>query len=82
MIDLTFSHDSCRHLLIAFGAPSGGLEEAIEADEDLKVGADDAAEIFDVYVNPLQATGTRNLRLEVNKKNNTTGGLGKEETVN
>ncbi|KAI8099629.1 putative RNA methyltransferase [Halteromyces radiatus] len=55
---------SFKHLLIAFGAPGHGLEEAIEADEDLKVGSDDASEIFDVFVTPGQNIGTRNLRLE------------------
>ncbi|CAO3600221.1 unnamed protein product [Absidia cylindrospora] len=55
---------SFKHLLVAFGAPGGGLEEAIEADEDLKVGSDDAAEIFDLFVNPGQNIGTRYLRLE------------------
>lgn len=64
--------NSCvlRHILIAFGAPNGGLEEAIEADEDLKVGEENANELFDLFIQPL-TSGTRSIRLEVNKNNNT-----------
>ncbi|KAG0170081.1 hypothetical protein DFQ28_002515 [Apophysomyces sp. BC1034] len=53
-----------EHLLLAFGGPSGGLQEAIEADEDLKIGADDAAELFDQLLNPGVKCGTRSVRLE------------------
>jgi hypothetical protein len=53
-----------RHLLVAFGGPLGGLEEAIEADEDLKVGGDEAAELFDLMIDPNGKSGTRSLRLE------------------
>ncbi|KAI8338265.1 putative RNA methyltransferase [Chlamydoabsidia padenii] len=62
--DATSSFKPFKHLLVAFGAPGSGLEEAIEADEDLKVGADDASDIFDLFLNPIQTIGTRNLRLE------------------
>lgn len=58
---------SSRHLLIAFGGPVGGLQEAIEADQDLKVGGDDAAELFDVFIDPNAKSGTRTVRLEVLK---------------
>ncbi|CAO3689657.1 unnamed protein product [Rhizopus stolonifer] len=51
------------HLLIAFGAPNGGLEEAIEADEDLKVGGEDAEELFDLFIQST-TNGTRSIRLE------------------
>ncbi|KAF7732869.1 hypothetical protein EC973_000145 [Apophysomyces ossiformis] len=53
-----------EHMLIAFGGPSGGLQEAIEADEDLKVGAEDAADLFDQLLNPNVKCGTRSVRLE------------------
>ncbi|OBZ87855.1 hypothetical protein A0J61_04095 [Choanephora cucurbitarum] len=52
------------HLLVAFGGPSGGLQEAIEADEDLKVGSEDAAEMFDLFIDPNAKSGTRSVRLE------------------
>ncbi|KAI7903645.1 putative RNA methyltransferase [Cokeromyces recurvatus] len=53
-----------KHLLIAFGGPSGGLQEAIEADEDLKVGSEDAGELFDLFIDPNAKSGTRSIRLE------------------
>jgi hypothetical protein len=53
-------------LLVAFGGPVGGLQEAIEADQDLKVGGDDAAELFDLFIDPNAKSGTRTVRLEVN----------------
>ncbi|KAG1357503.1 hypothetical protein G6F62_001549 [Rhizopus arrhizus] len=52
-----------EHILIAFGAPNGGLEEAIEADEDLKVGEENANELFDLFIQPL-TSGTRSIKLE------------------
>ncbi|KAI9255504.1 putative RNA methyltransferase-domain-containing protein [Sporodiniella umbellata] len=55
------------HLLIAFGAPNGGLEEAIEADEDLKVGGEDAEELFDLFIQPT-TSGSRSIRLEKMRK--------------
>lgn len=56
------------HMLIAFGGPVGGLQEAIEADEDLKAGGEDAAELFDLFIDPNAKSGTRTVRLEVNSK--------------
>lgn len=52
-------------MLIAFGGPVGGLQDAIEADQDLKVGGDDAAELFDMFIDPNAKSGTRTVRLEV-----------------
>ncbi|KAI8991872.1 putative RNA methyltransferase [Mycotypha africana] len=52
------------HMLVAFGGPMGGLQEAIEADEDLKAGRDEAAELFDLFINPNAKSGTRTVRLE------------------
>ncbi|KAI9015801.1 putative RNA methyltransferase [Phycomyces nitens] len=52
------------HLLVAFGGPMGGLQEAIEADEDLKVAGEDAAEMFDMFIDPNAQSGTRAVRLE------------------
>lgn len=67
---MTLNSCTLRHILIAFGAPNGGLEEAIEADEDLKVGEENANELFDLFIQPL-TSGTRSIKLEVKKKNNT-----------
>ncbi|KAG2205695.1 hypothetical protein INT47_008052 [Mucor saturninus] len=53
-----------EHLLVAFGGPVGGLQEAIEADQDLKVGGDEAAELFDLFIDPNAKSGTRTVRLE------------------
>ncbi|KAI8638722.1 putative RNA methyltransferase-domain-containing protein [Parasitella parasitica] len=53
-----------EHLLIAFGGPVGGLQEAIEADQDLQVGGDDAADLFDMFIDPNAKSGTRTVRLE------------------
>lgn len=53
-----------RHILIAFGTPNGGLEEAIEADEDLKEGGENAHELFDLFIQSA-TSGTRSVRLEV-----------------
>ncbi|ORE11831.1 DUF171-domain-containing protein [Rhizopus microsporus var. microsporus] len=51
------------HILIAFGTPNGGLEEAIEADEDLKEGGENAHELFDLFIQSA-TSGTRSVRLE------------------
>ncbi|CAO3608518.1 unnamed protein product [Cunninghamella echinulata] len=55
---------SFNHLLIVFGTTEGGLEEAIEADEDLKVNGEDASDMFDLFVNPSKNIGSRHLKLE------------------
>ncbi|ORX61611.1 DUF171-domain-containing protein [Hesseltinella vesiculosa] len=54
-----------KHLLIVFGASGGGLEEAIDSDENLRVSGEDAKLLFDILVNPSQNLGTKSLRLEV-----------------
>ncbi|CDH60171.1 ci114 protein [Lichtheimia corymbifera JMRC:FSU:9682] len=51
---------SFSHILLVFG----GLQEAVEADEDLKVTGDDAAELFDLFIDPGQRTGVRSVRVE------------------
>ncbi|KAI8140331.1 putative RNA methyltransferase, partial [Fennellomyces sp. T-0311] len=56
-----------NHILFAFGGPSGGLQEAVEADEDLKCAGEDAAELFDLFVDPSARAGTRSVRLEVSE---------------
>ncbi|KAI8377975.1 putative RNA methyltransferase [Radiomyces spectabilis] len=53
-----------NHMLIVFGGPAGGLQEAVEADEDLKCAGEDAAELFDLFLNPNLGCGTRSVRLE------------------
>ncbi|KAI8068043.1 putative RNA methyltransferase [Gongronella butleri] len=53
-----------KHLLVVFGAPGGGLEEAIDSDENLRVSGEDAKLLFDELVMPNQHLGTRSLRLE------------------
>ncbi|KAI9499244.1 putative RNA methyltransferase-domain-containing protein [Zychaea mexicana] len=55
---------SFKHLLFAFGGPSGDLQEAVEADEDLKCAGEDTAELFDLFVDPSARAGTRSVRLE------------------
>ncbi|KAI7861757.1 putative RNA methyltransferase [Spinellus fusiger] len=55
---------SFSHLLVAFGGPLGGLQEAIEADEDLKIAGEDTANMFDLFVDPNTQSGTRSVRLE------------------
>ncbi|KAG9302914.1 hypothetical protein G9A89_022331 [Geosiphon pyriformis] len=52
-----------RHLLIVFGG-LGGLELAIDADEDLKCGGDEADALFDLWVNTCPHQGSRTIRTE------------------
>ncbi|KAI9278647.1 putative RNA methyltransferase [Phascolomyces articulosus] len=52
------------HILFAFGGPMGGLQEAVEADEDLKCAGEDSAELFDLFIDPSARAGTRSVRLE------------------
>lgn len=54
-------HCIYSHILLVFG----GLQEAVEADEDLKVSGEDAAELFDLFIDPGQHTGVRSVRVEV-----------------
>lgn len=58
-------HCIYSHILLVFG----GLQEAVEADEDLKVTGDDAAELFDLFIDPGQRTGVRSVRVEVRMHN-------------
>lgn len=53
-----------KHLLILFGGLSG-LEVAMDADEDLQVGGDRAAEFFDAWVDIVDGKqGSRTIRTE------------------
>ncbi|KAM3582697.1 hypothetical protein VKS41_005338 [Umbelopsis sp. WA50703] len=52
------------HMLIAFGGPHGGLQNAIDADEDLQCNGEDAEELFDIFLNPLSIAGSRTIRTE------------------
>ncbi|KAI9315623.1 putative RNA methyltransferase [Dichotomocladium elegans] len=48
------------HILFVFG----NLQEVVEADEDLKVTGEDAAELFDSFIDPSRRAGTRSVRVE------------------
>jgi predicted SPOUT superfamily RNA methylase MTH1 len=52
-----------RHALIVFGG-LGGLETAIDVDQDLKFNADEAEELFDHWVNVCPYQGSRTIRTE------------------
>jgi len=52
------------HLLVVFGG-LGGLEVAIDADDDLKCSAEDADALFDFWVNTCPNQGSRTIRTEV-----------------
>ncbi|GAB5586871.1 hypothetical protein Unana1_01771 [Umbelopsis nana] len=52
------------HMLIAFGGPHGGLQNSIDADEDLQCSGEDANELFDLFVNPSAIAGSRTIRTE------------------
>ncbi|KAF9429910.1 hypothetical protein BGZ94_009025 [Podila epigama] len=51
------------HALLVFGG-ANGIETAVEADEDLSCGAEDAKEIFDFWLNTCPAQGSRVVRTE------------------
>ncbi|CAG8642766.1 4237_t:CDS:2, partial [Paraglomus occultum] len=52
-----------NHLLVVFGG-LGGLEVAIDADDDLKCSAEDADALFDFWVNTCPNQGSRTIRTE------------------
>ncbi|KAH8551298.1 putative RNA methyltransferase [Umbelopsis sp. PMI_123] len=52
------------HMLIAFGGPNGGLQNAIDADEDLQCAGEDANELFDIFITPSATAGSRTIRTE------------------
>lgn len=52
------------HMLIAFGGPNGGLQNAIDADEDLQCAGEDANELFDLFIVPSATAGSRTIRTE------------------
>ncbi|CAD6891654.1 unnamed protein product [Tilletia controversa] len=52
-----------RHAIVVLGGLSG-LEDAVERDEVLEAGADDAHALFDVWVNLVEGQGSRTIRTE------------------
>ncbi|KAI9221690.1 putative RNA methyltransferase [Blastocladiella britannica] len=50
--------------LVVFGGVKGGLESAVDADEEIQVSAEDAQSLFDVYVNTVAGRGSRTIRTE------------------
>lgn len=53
-----------RHLLLTLG-PLSGLELTIAADPLIPLGAEDAADLFDHWVNVVEGQGSRTVRTEV-----------------
>lgn len=51
------------HILIVLGG-LGGLEAAVDADQDLEAGGDSASTLFDAWVNVCPAQGSRTIRTE------------------
>ncbi|KAK0534303.1 hypothetical protein OC835_002724 [Tilletia horrida] len=56
-------HKPFRHAIIVLGGLSG-LEDAVERDAGLQAGADEAHALFDVWVNLVEAQGSRTIRTE------------------
>ncbi|RHZ64617.1 hypothetical protein Glove_321g37 [Diversispora epigaea] len=52
-----------RHLLIVFGG-LGGLEAAIDTDQDLKCNGEEADALFDLWINTCPNQGSRTIRTE------------------
>jgi hypothetical protein len=51
-------------LLIVFGG-LGGIEAAIDVDEDLKCSGEEADALFDLWINTCPDQGSRTIRTEV-----------------
>ncbi|KAE8222932.1 hypothetical protein CF319_g3955 [Tilletia indica] len=66
---LQASHDASspmkpfKHAIVVLGGLSG-LEDAVERDEALEAGADEAHALFDVWVNLVEGQGSRTIRTE------------------
>jgi len=52
-----------NHLLIVFGG-QGGIENAVEVDENIKINRHDTRSLFDLYLNTCPYKGSRAIRLE------------------
>ncbi|KAG4096982.1 DUF171-domain-containing protein [Neocallimastix lanati (nom. inval.)] len=52
-----------NHLLIVFGG-QGGIENAVEVDENIKINRNDTRSLFDLYLNTCPYKGSRAIRLE------------------
>lgn len=52
-----------KHAIIVFGGLSG-LEVAVERDEGIQLGADDANQLFDSWINVVEGQGSRTIRTE------------------
>ena len=54
---------SFKHLLVVFG-PSGGIEECVEADEDLAMSGNQAHKLFNAFLRTTPTGGSRFVRPE------------------
>lgn len=54
----------CRHLLIALG-PLAGLELCVASDPKIPLGAEEASDLFDFWLNVISGQGSRTVRTEV-----------------
>ncbi|OUM67566.1 hypothetical protein PIROE2DRAFT_39937 [Piromyces sp. E2] len=52
-----------QHMLIVFGG-QGGIENAVEVDENIKINRHDTRSLFDLYLNTCPYKGSRSIRLE------------------
>jgi len=52
-----------QHMLIVFGG-QGGIENAVEVDENIKINRNDTKSLFDLYLNTCPFKGSRSIRLE------------------
>jgi len=52
-----------QHMLIVFGG-QGGIENAVEVDENIKINRHDTRSLFDLYLNTCPFKGSRTIRLE------------------
>jgi len=52
-----------NHMLIVFGG-QGGIENAVEVDENIKINRNDTRSLFDLYLNTCPYKGSRSIRLE------------------
>ncbi|ORX51355.1 hypothetical protein BCR36DRAFT_582902 [Piromyces finnis] len=52
-----------QHMLIVFGG-QGGIENAVEVDENITINRQDTKSLFDLYLNTCPFKGSRSIRLE------------------
>jgi predicted SPOUT superfamily RNA methylase MTH1 len=61
--DKTFSVPSFKHSIVFFGGVAG-IEECVDADENLKIPGSDSRKLFDMWVNTCPFQGSRTIRTE------------------